>query len=127
MFHRLCSWRQLSKGEGQTTSTALGGPSWEQEVSPKGRGARQNPLPTLRAQIPKPGLGRVFCVVEDEDLLWKVDDKVRGLSFKATNCLRITESEMDFFLSLTQGVSTARIIGRTPPGMPESYTVTVLN
>ena len=66
-------------------------------------------------------------VDEDEDLLWKVDDKVRGLSFKAANCLRITESEMDFFLSLTQGVSTARIIGRTPPGMPESYTVTVPN
>ena len=65
-------------------------------------------------------------VVEDEDLLWKVDDKVRGLSFKATNCLCITESEMDFFLSVTQGVSTGRIIGRTPVGFPEASSVKII-
>lgn len=65
-------------------------------------------------------------VVEDEDLLWKADDKIRGLSFKATYCLCITESEMDFFLSVTQGVSTARVIGRTPAGFPESSTVKII-
>lgn len=65
-------------------------------------------------------------VVEDEDLLWKVDDKARGLSFKATSCLCITDSEMDFFLSVTQGVSTGRVIGRTPAGFPESSTVKII-
>lgn len=49
--------------------------------------------------------------VEDEDLQWKCDDTLRGLSFKATRCLAITAEEMDVFLSLTAGVSTANIIG----------------
>lgn len=51
-------------------------------------------------------------VVEDEDLLWKVDEAVRGVSFKATKCLRISESELGFFLSVTQGLTTAIVIGR---------------
>lgn len=49
---------------------------------------------------------------EDDDLLWKCDDLARLVSFKATKCLAITEDEMDTFLSLTQGVSSALVIGR---------------
>ena len=50
-------------------------------------------------------------VVEDDDLHWKCDDKSRGLSFKAKKCLGITKDELNIFLSLTQGVSVALVIG----------------
>lgn len=42
---------------------------------------------------------------EDHDLQWRCDDLARGVTFVAHRCLRITEEELDFFLSLTGGAS----------------------
>lgn len=51
--------------------------------------------------------------VEDHDLQWICADAARGLLFKATKCLRVTPSEMDVFLLLTQGLHGSQVIGRT--------------
>ncbi len=50
---------------------------------------------------------------EDDDLQWRCDDRARWVTFKATKCLPVTSEEMQTFLSLTQGVSTAIIIGQS--------------
>lgn len=50
--------------------------------------------------------------VENSELLWSCSDDPRALSFTATKCLAVSADEMDFFLSLTQGLSTAIVIGR---------------
>lgn len=50
--------------------------------------------------------------VEDDDLQWQCIDPARALLFKATKCLEVTVSELDVFLSLTQGLSVAKVIGR---------------
>jgi len=51
--------------------------------------------------------------VEDDDLQWQCADVGRGLLFKATKCLEVTESELAIFLSLTQGYTGAKVIGRS--------------
>lgn len=49
---------------------------------------------------------------EDESLVWKSDDQARGLTFRATKCLAVSQDELDNFLSLTQGLSVAKVIGK---------------
>ncbi|MEX6780489.1 hypothetical protein [Pseudomonas aeruginosa] len=51
--------------------------------------------------------------VEDDDLQWQCIDPARALLFKATKCLEVTASELDVFLSLTQGLTGAKVIGRS--------------
>lgn len=51
--------------------------------------------------------------VEDDDLQWQCIDPARALLFKATKCLEVTASEFDVFLSLTQGLTGAKVIGRS--------------
>lgn len=51
--------------------------------------------------------------VEDDDLQWQCIDPARALAFKATKCLEVTASELDVFLSLTQGLTGAKVIGRS--------------
>lgn len=51
--------------------------------------------------------------VEDHDLQWRCDDVTRGLMFKATKCLEVSPSELEVFLSLTQGLHGAKVIGRS--------------
>ncbi|HBP6378407.1 TPA: hypothetical protein L6A07_24790 [Pseudomonas aeruginosa] len=51
--------------------------------------------------------------VEDDDLQWQCIDLPRALVFKATKCLEVTASELEVFLSLTQGLSGAKVIGRS--------------
>ena len=51
--------------------------------------------------------------VEDDDLQWQCFDFARAKLFKATKCLEVTASELDVFLSLTQGLSVAKVIGRS--------------
>lgn len=53
--------------------------------------------------------------VEDDDLQWQCIDPARALVFKATKCLEITTSELEVFLSLTQGLTGAKVIGRSTP------------
>lgn len=51
--------------------------------------------------------------VEDHEMLWTCVEPARALMFKATKCLEVTDSELDTFLTLTQGISTAKVIGRS--------------
>lgn len=51
--------------------------------------------------------------IESEDQMWKCDDLGRRVTFKATKVLVITQAELDFFLSVTQGVSAALVVGRS--------------
>lgn len=51
--------------------------------------------------------------VLDDDLQWQCIDFARAKLFKATKNLEVTASELDVFLSLTQGLSVAKVIGRT--------------
>lgn len=51
--------------------------------------------------------------VEDHEMLWTCVEPARALMFKATKCLEVTDSELDTFLTLTQGLSTAKVIGRS--------------
>lgn len=51
--------------------------------------------------------------VEGHDLQWQCADAARGLLFKATKCLEVTASELEVFLSLTQGISSPKVIGRS--------------
>lgn len=51
-------------------------------------------------------------IFEDHNLVWRCNDITRGLVFIADKCLQVTASELDCFLSLTQGLSTALVIGR---------------
>lgn len=51
--------------------------------------------------------------IEDLDLQWKCADASRGVMFKATKCLEVTASELEQFLYLTQGLSGAKVIGRS--------------
>jgi hypothetical protein len=52
--------------------------------------------------------------VEDQDLLWKCNDPGRGVLFKATRCLGVSADELEQFLCVTQGLTTATVIGRAP-------------
>ncbi|MPQ69455.1 hypothetical protein [Pseudomonas sp. MWU12-2323] len=51
--------------------------------------------------------------VEGDDMQWQCNDADRGVTFKATKCLLVSPDEMDFFVCVTQGLSTAVIIGRS--------------
>lgn len=51
--------------------------------------------------------------VVDHEMLWTCVEPARALMFKATKCLEVTDSELDTFLTLTQGLSTAKVIGRS--------------
>jgi hypothetical protein len=46
---------------------------------------------------------------ENTELVWECREPQRNLVWKVTKCLPITEDDKDFFLSLTQGLSTARV------------------
>jgi hypothetical protein len=46
---------------------------------------------------------------ENDQLITECREVERSLVWKVTKCLHVTKEEMDIFLSLTQGVSTAII------------------
>ena len=50
-------------------------------------------------------------VEKDHDFHWKSNDMCRKVCFKATKCLSVSKDELDTFLCVTQGLSTATVIG----------------
>ena len=47
--------------------------------------------------------------IENEQLLWECRELQRKLVWKVSKCLPVSEDDKNFFLSLTQGLSTAKV------------------
>jgi len=47
--------------------------------------------------------------VKSEELTWECRERQRKLVWKVSKCLLVSEDEKNFFLSLTQGLSTAKV------------------
>lgn len=46
---------------------------------------------------------------ENEELILECREPSRNLVWKVSKCLQVTEDDKDFFLSLTQGLSIAKV------------------